>query len=144
MINHLAELKQGLFIFMSQIKIYALADTIDKYRSQLSKAIHEALVEALQYPVEKCFQRFIKMQKEDFIYPSDRSDLYVIIEISMFSGRGVESKKQLINKIFKNIESESGISPQDIEITIFETPQENWGIRGKTADELKLNYQVNV
>ncbi|MCG2927153.1 tautomerase family protein, partial [Escherichia coli] len=53
-------------------------------------------------------------------------------------------KKQLINKIFKNIESESGISPQDIEITIFETPQENWGIRGKTADELKLNYQVNV
>ncbi|WP_151965383.1 tautomerase family protein [Acinetobacter soli] len=113
---------------MSQIKIYALADTIDKYRSQLSKAIHDALVEALQYPVEKCFQRFIKMQKEDFIYPSDRSDLYVIIEISMFSGRSVESKKQLINKIFKNIESESGISPQDIEITIFETPQENWGI----------------
>lgn len=129
---------------MSQIKIYALADTIDKYRFELSKAIHEALVEALQYPVEKCFQRFIKMQKEDFIYPSDRSDLYVIIEISMFSGRSVESKKQLINKIFKNIESESGISLQDIEITIFETPQENWGIRGKTAYELKLNYQVNV
>ncbi|MFZ5900336.1 hypothetical protein ACUM6F_03305 [Desulforudis sp. DRI-14] len=37
-----------------------------------------------------------------------------------------------------------GIAPQDLEITIFETPQGNWGIRGKPGDELALNYKVQV
>ncbi|MBP6190480.1 MAG: tautomerase family protein, partial [Acinetobacter sp.] len=36
------------------------------------------------------------------------------------------------------------ISAQDVEITIFETPKSNWGIRGKNADELNLNYKVNI
>lgn len=35
---------------MSQIKIYASAETIDLHRQSLSDAIHRALVEQLQYP----------------------------------------------------------------------------------------------
>jgi hypothetical protein len=31
-----------------------------------------------------------------------------------------------------------------IEITLFETPRENWGIRGLPGDELSLNYKVQV
>ncbi|APF21976.1 putative transglutaminase-like protein [Clostridium butyricum] len=34
--------------------------------------------------------------------------------------------------------------PNDVEITIFETPNYNWGIRGVPGDELGLNYKVNV
>lgn len=36
------------------------------------------------------------------------------------------------------------ISPQDVEVTIFETPKHNWGIRGLPGDELALNYKVNI
>ncbi|ENX16100.1 hypothetical protein F895_01689 [Acinetobacter sp. CIP 64.2] len=129
---------------MSHIKIYALQSTIEQFRPQLSHAIHQALVESLNYPMEKKFQRFIALAKENFIYPSDRSQYYLIIEISMFEGRSIEAKKSLIQSIFSNIEQQCGISPQDIEITIFETPKCNWGIRGQNADELQLNYQVNV
>ncbi|WP_171250042.1 tautomerase family protein, partial [Acinetobacter baumannii] len=50
----------------------------------------------------------------------------------------------LIQTLFRNIEEQCKIASQDIEITIFETPKENWGIRGKNADELLLNYQVNI
>ena len=39
---------------------------------------------------------------------------------------------------------EFNTSPQDIEITIFETPRHNWGIRGLPGDELTLTYNVNV
>ena len=84
------------------------------------------------------------MEPDNYIYPNDRSHFYTIIEISMFTGRSTESKKLLIKKIYDYIEDETEISPQDIEITIFETPKENWGIRGKNADELTLNYQINV
>ncbi len=62
----------------------------------------------------------------------------------MFEGRSVEAKKRLINLIFKNIEREVGIRPKDLEITIFETPKHNWGIRGKPGDELSLDYKVDV
>ncbi|MEB7641995.1 tautomerase family protein [Acinetobacter pittii] len=129
---------------MSQVKIYANEQTIMQYRELLSHAIHQALIEELKYPVEKRFQRFISLKPGNFIYPSDRSQHYIIIELSMFAGRSPATKKQLIQTLFRNIHEQCRISPQDIEITIFETPKENWGIRGKNADELLLNYQVNV
>ncbi|MDX7879527.1 tautomerase family protein [Acinetobacter nosocomialis] len=129
---------------MSQVKIYANEQTIMQYREMLSHAIHQALIEELKYPIEKRFQRFISLKPENFIYPSDRSQHYVIIELSMFTGRSTEAKKRLIQTLFRNIQQYCRITPQDIEITIFETPKENWGIRGQNADELRLNYQVNV
>ncbi|MDP7775142.1 tautomerase family protein [Acinetobacter nosocomialis] len=129
---------------MSQVKIYANEQTIMQYREMLSHAIHQALIEELKYPIEKRFQRFISLKPENFIYPSDRSQHYVIIELSMFTGRSTEAKKRLIQTLFSNIQQYCRINPQDIEITIFETPKENWGIRGQNADELHLNYQVNV
>ena len=129
---------------MSQIKIYALRQTLDQHKAQLSDAIHRALVESLHYPEEKKFQRFIALEHDDFIYPNDRSENYLIIEISMFEGRTTETKKHFIQTLFSNIEKQCGIAGQDVEITIFETPKSNWGIRGKIADELTLNYQVNI
>ncbi|MDB9689137.1 tautomerase family protein [Acinetobacter baumannii] len=125
---------------MSQVKIYANERTIIQYRELLSHAIHQEL----KYPVEKSFQRFISLKPKNFIYPSDRSQHYIIIELSMFAGRSPATKKQLIQTLFRNIEEQCKIASQDIEITIFETPKENWGIRGKNADELLLNYQVNI
>jgi 4-oxalocrotonate tautomerase family enzyme len=62
----------------------------------------------------------------------------------MFGGRTTETKKHFIQTLFSNIEKQCGIANQDVEITIFETPKSNWGIRGKIADELTLNYQVNI
>jgi phenylpyruvate tautomerase PptA (4-oxalocrotonate tautomerase family) len=60
----------------------------------------------------------------------------------MFAGRSAQVKKQLIRSLFAKFESELGISPQDLEISIHESPKENWGIRGQPGDELKLPYKV--
>lgn len=103
---------------MSQVKIYANERTIIQYRELLSHAIHQALIEELKYPVEKRFQRFISLKPENFIYPSDRSQHYIIIELSMFAGRSPATKKQLIQTLFRNIEEQCKIASQDIEITI--------------------------
>lgn len=129
---------------MSQIKIYALNETIELHRDNLSKAIHQALVEELKYPEAKKFQRFIPLESPNFVYPVDRSKSYVIIEVSMFDGRTKDTKKAFVKSLFKNINDLCGIDLNDVEITIFETPKENWGIRGKNADELQLNYKVKV
>jgi len=129
---------------MAQIKIYGLSSSLTKNSSSLSSAIHAAVVDALAFPPDKKFHRFIGLEKSEFIFPEDRSDNYTIIEISMFEGRSAESKKSLIRLIFTNIERDVGIAPQDVEITITETPKQNWGIRGLCGDELSLGYKVNV
>ena len=121
---------------MSQVKIYAMRSSLDKHRVALSTAIHQSVVEALNFPVDKRFHRFIALEREDFIFPAERSENYTIIEISMFEGRSAEAKKSLLCALFANIEKACGIKPHDVEITIFETPKENWGIRGVPGDDL--------
>lgn len=129
---------------MGQIKIYGINDSINPIKEILSNIIHSCMVEALELPSEKKFHRFFPMSKENFYYANGRTEAYTIIEISMFEGRTIEAKKQLIKLLFERINRELSILPQDVEITIFETPKHNWGIRGLPGDELTLNYKVNV
>lgn len=129
---------------MGQIKIYGVKDSLDPIKKALSNVIHSCMVEALDFPSDKRFHRFFPLDKEDFYFASGRTEAYTIIEVSMFEGRSVEAKKQLLKLLFERINSELNISPRDIEITIFETPKHNWGIRGLPGDELKLSYKVNV
>ena len=129
---------------MAQVKIFGLRRSLQSCRAMISQAIHSSVMEALEYPLEKRFHRFIALDDEDFIYPQDRSERYIIIEISIFEGRSIEAKKMLIRLLYERIPQLSGISTQDIEITIFETPRHCWGIRGMPGDEIGLNYKVEV
>ncbi|MBC1224245.1 tautomerase family protein [Nostoc sp. UCD121] len=127
---------------MVQIKVYSLADKLNPIKAELSNVIHTSLIEVLQLTPEKRFHRFFPLDKSDFCYPSDRTNNYLVIEISMFEGRSVETKKELLRLLIKNINEKFNIPIYDIEITIFETPKSNWGIRGLPGDELTLNYKV--
>jgi phenylpyruvate tautomerase PptA (4-oxalocrotonate tautomerase family) len=130
---------------MSQVKIYGLRSQLDSIKPQLSDVIHSCVVDALQYPIDKRFHRFFPLEPDDYDYPAgERTERYTIIELSMFEGRTVEAKKQLIRLLFDRLENQLGISNFDLEITILETPKSNWGIRGLPGDELSLNYNVNV
>lgn len=129
---------------MAQVKIYGLRSHLDKIKTELSEVIHSCLVDSFSFPPDKKFQRYIGLEADDFIYPGDRSGKYIIIEFSIFEGRKKETKKKLIKNLIENIKDKIKIDPEDIEITIFETPKENWGIRGHTGDELKLTYKVNT
>lgn len=126
------------------VKVYGLKEHLSPIRDELSKIIHSCVVEALSFPQDKRFHRFVGLDGEDFYYPSDRSDKYTIIEISMFEGRSVEAKKKLIRMLFDRLNRELSIPNSDVELTIFETPRHNWGIRGLPGDELGLGYEVKV
>ena len=129
---------------MAQIKIYGVAEHLRPIQRHLSDVIHACVVEALDYPPTKRFHRFLPLPPEDFVFPSDRSARYTIIEISIFEGRSLAARKRLITLLFAKIASDIGIAPQDVEITITETPRANWGIRGRPGDELGLDYRVEV
>lgn len=129
---------------MAQVKVYGLKAQLNPIKRQLGDLIHECVVAALALPPDKRFQRFFPLDESDFNFPPDRSDCYTIIEISIFAGRSVETKKWLIRLLFERITADLELTAQDLEITIFESPQANWGIRGRPGDELSLGYAVEV
>jgi 4-oxalocrotonate tautomerase family enzyme len=127
-----------------QIKIYGLKTNLDNIKQHLSQTIHSTLVETVSIRKDKKYHRFISLDKEDMLFPEEKSYQYIIIEIIMIQGRTTETKKNLIKSLFENINKDLNISMDDIEICIIESQASNWGLRGMTGDEIKLNYKVDV
>ena len=129
---------------MPQVKIFGLRSHLAAILPAVSDVIHSCVVDALQYPKDKRAHRFIPLEPAEFFYPAGRSDQYTNVEFSMFEGRSIEAKKALIRLMFERFDQQLGISPADLEMTIFETPKHNWGFRGLPGDEHTLNYKVDV
>jgi phenylpyruvate tautomerase PptA (4-oxalocrotonate tautomerase family) len=129
---------------MSQVKIYGIREHLDPIKKTISDAIHSCVVEALQFPQDKRAHRFFPMAAEDFYFPASASPRYTIIEISMFEGRAVETRKHLIRLLFTRVGELCDRKPNEIEVTITETPRHNWGFRGLPGDEIGLAYKVDV
>jgi len=129
---------------VAQVKVYGLREHLDPVKAAMSDAIHSCIVEALQFPPEKRAHRFFPMDPQDLYFPASASPRYTIIEISMFEGRTIETRKALIRLLFARIGQSCGRDPNEIEVTITETPRHNWGFRGQPGDEVGLSYTVNV
>ncbi|MBO9532125.1 MAG: tautomerase family protein [Solirubrobacteraceae bacterium] len=125
------------------MKLYGRADRLRARREAWSELVHASLVEAFGLPPEKRFQRFIGLDPADFVYPAGRSEDYTIIEIVLFEGRSVESKKALYAQLYTRAAA-AGVTAADLEITLIETPRHDWGIRGLPGDELELSYRVDA
>ncbi|PMJ98127.1 tautomerase family protein [Vibrio sp. 10N.261.55.A7] len=116
------------------IVVYGIKENLNPIKADLSEAIHLSMTQTLGLPEGKRAHRFVPLDKDDYFYPSDRSDAYTVIEINLMEGRQKETKKSLIKSLFYNIENKVGITPIDIEITISEQPAHCWGFRGVTGD----------
>ncbi len=126
------------------IVIYGMDKQLNPVKAKMSDVIHECMMEVLGVPEGKRAHRFVPLEKENYFYPSDRSDKYTVLEINMMEGRKETTKKRLIHALFNKFELKLNILPIDLEITIKEQPAHCWGFRGITGDEAKLNYKVNV
>ncbi|MDE5744690.1 MAG: 4-oxalocrotonate tautomerase family protein [Paramuribaculum sp.] len=65
--------------------------------------------------------------------------------ISIESGKlSAEQKKQLIERLTAAASEITNIPVQFFTVTIKELPDENFGIGGKSIDEIKRNYERKV
>ncbi|AEY01748.1 transglutaminase-like protein [Oceanimonas sp. GK1] len=127
------------------IIIYGIKENLNPIKAELSNVIHGCMQSVLGMPEDKRAHRIVPLDKDDFYYPGGRSDAYTVIEINMMAGRKPETQRELIKTLFREIESQIGLSPVDVEITIKEQQPYQWGFRGMTGDEARdLSYKVNV
>lgn len=129
---------------MAQFKVYGRADALRPVRRELSDLLHGAAVDVLGLPEEKRFHRFFPMDPEDFPIPAGRSHRYTVVEVVMFPGRSVATKKAFLRRLFGDAREQLGLEPVDLEVVLLEPPRHDWGIRGLPGDELDLSYRVDV
>ena len=76
-------------------------------------ALHAAMVEALKIPEADRKIRYVEHRPEHFAVPPQASENYTLVEISLFPGRSLETKRKLYRGIVQRF-GEIGIAPGDI------------------------------
>jgi len=113
-------------------------------KNRMIHALHESMVECLKIPEHDKLIRFFEYQPEDFVVPPGCSEHYVLIIITLFSGRSVDAKRALYKAVVSKF-TEIGVPKNDIRIVLHDIPKENWGIRGGIpASEVDLGFKVEV
>ncbi len=116
---------------MPIVKVEMLKGKSPEYKKTLLDCIHGGLVDSIGIEDWNRFQRIIEYNRNDFEFPSFKSDDFMIIELTIFPGRTKEQKEKAIEIITGNLKSRLSIDPTDIFIIMTEPPLENWGLGGK-------------
>jgi hypothetical protein len=116
---------------MPLAKIHVLEGQYNEARlDKVSGAIQEALIGALDIPAEDFFQLVHVLPRSQFRHTPAflglaYSDDLILLEITFISGRPKERKLGLLKALNDNIVAAAGISPDDLNITLYEAPGEN-------------------
>ena len=116
---------------MPVAKIHVLEGRYDERRlTNVSKAVQEALISILKIPPDDFFQIIHVLPRSRFLHtPSflglTYSDDLILLEVTFISGRPKEKRLGLLKALNEGVVSAAGISPDDLLITLYETPGEN-------------------
>jgi 4-oxalocrotonate tautomerase len=101
------------------------------YKRALMTALYQAMRETFDVPDE---DRFIAITEHDqdtlWFSPNylgiDRSDNFVMIQITVSNTRTAEKKKALYRRIVELLATSPGVRPEDVLINLVEVTKENW------------------
>jgi phenylpyruvate tautomerase PptA (4-oxalocrotonate tautomerase family) len=129
---------------MPLIKIETRKSWSFSQKKEIMEAIHSAMRKTLKIPDNDRDIRFHEYHPEDFQVAPDKTENYILVEIAMFTGRSLQTKKELYQGIVANL-GKSGIRPGDVFIVLHDVPLENWGIRGGIpASEVDMGFKVGI
>ncbi len=115
---------------MPLVKINLFIGKSAEYKKTVFDCVHQGLIESLGISDWDRFQRIIEFDRTDFEAPAEKSDNFMIIELTLFPGRTREQKKAAIEIITAKLVETLSIAPEDVFIIISEPPLENWGMAG--------------
>jgi 4-oxalocrotonate tautomerase len=116
---------------MPVAKIHVLEGQYDEGRlGKVSKAVQDSLMSALGVPPDDFFQIIHVLPRSQFRHaPSflglKYSDGLIVLEVTFISGRPKEKRLGLLRALNDGVVAATGISPDDLMITLYEVPGEN-------------------
>jgi phenylpyruvate tautomerase PptA (4-oxalocrotonate tautomerase family) len=119
--------------------------TVDEKHAMV-EAVRGALSEALHAPAEDPTVRLAEYPAELYIlpYPDRHSDRFALVEITLFAGRSMDTKRHLYDAVVRQL-SDVGVPPKDVLIVLHESPMHNWAVDGGTpANEADVGFDVEI
>jgi Tautomerase enzyme len=111
---------------------------------QFLDAINTAVVEVLETPKDDTILRLIEHPPEHFVIPTSAGERFTHIEITMFAGRTLATRRGLYKAIVRNLEP-FGVPADDVKIILIEVSPESVGMRGgRAACDLDIGYEIQV
>jgi 4-oxalocrotonate tautomerase len=101
------------------------------YRKALTQGIYESMREVFNVPEDDIFMVVTEHDADNFVYSRDylginRSDDFVLIQITANNTRTVETKQALYKRIAERLAESPGVRPEDVFINLVDVPKENW------------------
>jgi phenylpyruvate tautomerase PptA (4-oxalocrotonate tautomerase family) len=112
-------------------------------RRELVEAVQRALQTGLLIPDSDRCIRLTEYDDDAMIAPPEKGPSYLVIEVTLFSGRSVEAKRRLYAALVEEL-GQLGIPEGDIKTVLIEVDPVNWGLRGVPASEIDLGYKIDV
>ncbi len=129
---------------MPDVRIDVVRGWVGGRKAALLEAVHAAMVEAIKIPRDDRSLLLVEHDPECFARPPTSGQKYMLVQITLFTGRSLDAKRALYKAIVAKLGA-LGVPPLDIKITLIEVPLENWGIRGgHAASDIDLGYAVRV
>ncbi len=116
---------------MPLAKIHVLEGRYNEARlGKVSKAVQHGLISALGIPPEDFFQIIHVLPPSQFLHTRSflglhYSDDLILLEITFIAGRPKEKRLGLLKALNGGVVAAADISPDDLMITLYETPGEN-------------------
>jgi phenylpyruvate tautomerase PptA (4-oxalocrotonate tautomerase family) len=131
---------------MALARIEMLEGRTPEQKQRIVDAVRASLSEALRVPPDDPTVRLVEYPREHFSlpYPDRHSDRYTLIEVTMFAGRSMDTKRRLYRAIVHRLAS-LDVPASDVLIVLHEPPMENWAVNGGVpASEVDAGFKVDI
>lgn len=128
---------------MPSTRVETRAGWIGDRHEALIAAVQRALVEGIRIPDRDRCVRIIEYPAYAFAAPQGKGPAYTVIEISMFSGRSLDAKRRLYAALVRELAA-FDLPPTDLKVVVHDVPRENWGLGGRAAVDIELDFKVEV
>jgi phenylpyruvate tautomerase PptA (4-oxalocrotonate tautomerase family) len=125
---------------LAQITVFRPLDPAEA--NGVLDAVHGSLVESLQVPDDDP-KVWVTEQPRQLVHPASRNRPDIFIQVTLFSGRSLQTKQRLHDEIAKRLEA-AGIPPASVGVVMLESPRENWSVAGVPSDQVDLGFQVEI
>lgn len=113
-----------------------------EYKRAIADGVYEAMRETIQIPEGDRFEVVSEHPAADFLYDRhylgiERSDDFVIVQITLRRGRTTEAKQALYRRIAERLRTAPGIEPRNVFVTLVENGLDDWSFGDGIAQYVK-------
>ncbi len=129
---------------MPCLRIETTQGWLEGRSGELFKRIDSVLCQVLKVPPNDSLIRLNEYPKERLSRPSSSVESYTFIEVTLFSGRSLETKRALYAGLTQAM-VDLGATAEDVTIALYEVGLDNWGIRGgRPASDFNFGFPISI